>query len=190
MVRTSFYSQLQGVSGLIFVIYSLYFIIIAYASLSKGTFKDLKKSYQFSLVMTLVVIAGFLGLLLIQLRRNMRSDEDTLYISFISLVNVYMCTVAYLYSPAVDSLQDIQYKEARREHEHIMNQFYEQELPDISGRSESTSLSRSNNGVEKRRYMKRDKTEKAKEKLWESIIKETEDEASDDSSGDDDGERI
>jgi hypothetical protein len=71
-----------------------------------------------------------------------------------------------------------------------MNQFYEQELPDISGRSESTSLSRSNNGVEKRRYMKRDKTEKAKEKLWESIIKETEDEASDDSSGDDDGERI
>jgi hypothetical protein len=71
-----------------------------------------------------------------------------------------------------------------------MNQFYEQELPDISGRSESTSLSRGNNGVEKRRYMKRDKTEKAKEKLWESIIKETEDEASDDSSGDDDGERI
>jgi hypothetical protein len=44
------------------------------------------------------------------------------------------------------------------------------------------------NGVEKRRYMKRDKTEKAKEKLWESIIKETEDEASDDSSEDD--ERI
>ena len=71
-----------------------------------------------------------------------------------------------------------------------MNQFYEQELPDISGRSESTSLSRGNNGVEKRRYMKRDKTEKAKEKLWESIIKETEDEASDDSSGDDDSERI
>ncbi len=50
--------------------------------------------------MTLVVIAGFLGLLLIQQRRNMRSDEDTLYISFISLVNVYMWTVAYLYSPA------------------------------------------------------------------------------------------
>ena len=114
-------------------------------------------------------------------------NNETLYISFITLVNVYMWTVAYLYSPAVDSLQDIQYKEARREHETIMNQFYEQELPDISGRSESTQMSRGN-GVEKRRYMKRDKTEKAKEKLWESIIKETEDEASDDSSEDD--ERI
>ena len=114
-------------------------------------------------------------------------NNETIYISFITLVNVYMWTVAYLYSPAVDSLQDIQYKEARREHETIMNQFYEQELPDISGRSESTQMSRGN-GVEKRRYMKRDKTEKAKEKLWESIIKETEDEASDDSSEDD--ERI
>ena len=106
--------------------------------------------------------------------------------AFISLVNVYMWTVAYLYSPAVDSLQDIQFKEARREHENIMNQFYEQELPDISVRREVTR--QSSNGVEKRRYMKRDKNEKAKEKLWESIIKETEDEASDDSSDDD--ERI
>jgi hypothetical protein len=34
--------------------------------------------------------------------------------------------------------------------------------------------------------MKRDKTEKAKEKLWESIIKETEDEASDSSDDNDD----
>jgi hypothetical protein len=173
------------VSGLVFFLYACYFIIIAYASLSQGTFKDMKKSYQFSLVMTLVVIAGFLALLTIQ--QYDLDNNETLYISFITLVNVYMWTVAYLYSPAVDSLQDIQYKEARREHEHIMNQFYEQELPDISGRSESTSSSRGN-GVEKRRYMKRDKTEKAKEKLWESIIKETEDEASDDSSEDD--ERI
>jgi hypothetical protein len=73
--------------------------------------------------MTLVVIAGFLALLTIQ--QYHLDNNETLYISFITLVNVYMWTVAYLYSPAVDSLQDIQYKEARREHEHIMNQFYE-----------------------------------------------------------------
>lgn len=66
MSRTSFYSRLQAVSGLIFVLYTGYFFIIAYASLSQGTFKDMKKSYQFSLIMTLVVIAGFITLLLIQ----------------------------------------------------------------------------------------------------------------------------
>ena len=75
----------------------------------------------------------------------------------------------------MDSLDDIQFKEARREHEHIMNQFYEQELPDIKAAQKETK------GPEKRRYMKKDRQEKAKEKLWESIIKETEDEASSDS---------
>ncbi len=52
-------------------------------------------------------------------------SNTTLYVAFISLVNVYLWVIAYLYSPAVDSLDDIQFKEARREHEHIMNQFYE-----------------------------------------------------------------
>ena len=42
-------------------------------------------------------------------------------------------------------------------------------------------------GPEKRgRYLKRDPKEKAKEKLWDSIVKETEDEASSGSSEDDD----
>lgn len=88
-----------------------------------------------------------------------------------------------------------------------MNQFYEQELPDItrvdtsehpineegSGKSKKSNekkggaQSNSNTGVEKRRYMKKDKQEKAKEKLWESIIKETEgeDESSDTSEEED-----
>ncbi len=69
--------------------------------------------------MTLVVIAGSITLLLIQ--QYHLDNNEILQVSFDSLVNVYMWTVAYLYSPAVDSLQDIQYKEARREHEHIMN---------------------------------------------------------------------
>ena len=110
--------------------------------------------------------------------------------------------IAYLYSPSVDSLEDLQFKQARKEHEHIMNQFYEQELPDITnhttdaaedsterltaGRSkEKTGIMVKGNGVEKRRYMKKDPKEKAKEKLWESIIKETEDEASSSDSSDD-----
>lgn len=118
-----------------------------------------------------------------------------------------MWLVAFLYSPAVDSLEDLQFKQARKEHEHIMNQFYEQELPDISSQRTaaaagttlelSTTLQTeegevkggaSSGGPEKRnnkRFMKKDKQEKAKEKLWESIIKETEDEASDSSEDED-----
>ena len=43
-------------------------------------------------------------------------------------------------------------------------------------------------GAEKRRYLKKDPHQKAKEKLWESIIKETEDENSSDSSEEEDHE--
>lgn len=49
-----------------------------------------------------------------------------------ALFNIYMYIIAYLYSPSVESLEDLQFKQARKEHEHIINQFYEQELPDIS----------------------------------------------------------
>ena len=65
MSQTSFYSQLYSLSAFTFVLYAGYFVIISYASLSQGTFRDMKKSYQFSLVMTLFVIAGFLSLMFI-----------------------------------------------------------------------------------------------------------------------------
>ena len=134
----------------------------------------MKKSYKFSLILTFAVILAFI--LLMMLQGGLATQHNTtLYVSFLALVNLYLWLSAYLYSPAVDSLDDIQFKEARREHEHIMNQFYEQELPDIKAAQKETK------GPEKRRYMKKDRQEKAKEKLWESIIKETEDEASSDS---------
>lgn len=78
-----------------------------------------------------------------------------------------------------------------------MNTFYEQELPDItnstnvvkSGRAGLQAVPTQTPTVEKRgRYMKKDPQLKAKEKLWESIIKETEGE--DSSSGDDDEHQI
>jgi hypothetical protein len=66
MSQASFYSHLYSFSALTFVFYGGYFLIISYASLSQGTFRDMKKSYQFSLAMTLFVIAGFLSLMFIQ----------------------------------------------------------------------------------------------------------------------------
>ncbi len=55
-----------------------------------------------------------------------------MFVAFYSMINIYMYIIAYLYSPSVGSLEDLQFKQTRKEHEHIMNQFYEQELPDIS----------------------------------------------------------
>ena len=66
MSQASFYSNLYSVSAFIFILYAGYFVIISYASLSQGTFRDMKKSYQFSLVMTLFVIAAFLSLMFIE----------------------------------------------------------------------------------------------------------------------------
>lgn len=73
-----------------------------------------------------------------------------------------------------------------------MSQFYEQELPDISKDMDSSREQLSGgenqhlnkrNSLEKRRYMRKNPEQKAKDKLWESIIKETEEE--DDESSDD-----
>ena len=116
-----------------------------------------------------------------------------MFVAFYSMFNIYMYIISYLYTPAVDGLEDLQTKQTRKEHEHNMNQFYEQELPDISKDNDtsrdsinSKDLTKMNKGssVEKRRYMKKDPAQKAKDKLWQSIIKETEEE--DDDSSDDD----
>ena len=79
-----------------------------------------------------------------------------------------------------------------------MNTFYEQELPDITSSDPTVKSARAGLqavptsstltkqvGPEKRgRYMKKDPQVKAKEKLWESIITETEEEDSPDTSDD------
>ena len=72
-----------------------------------------------------------------------------------------------------------------------MSQFYEQELPDISRDSTLNSERDADHhgkykGVAdtRRRDLKKDPVQKAKEKLWESIVKETENDDGDESSDD------
>jgi hypothetical protein len=150
-----------------------------------------------------MLLVIFISLFALLAQNHTQTKKATLHVAFTGIFNVYMWLVAFLYSPALDSLEDLQFKQARKEHEHIMNQFYEQELPDITHRSgggaAGTTLELSSTlqteegeqksgGPEKRsvkRFIKKDKQEKAKEKLWESIIKETEDEASDSSEEED-----
>eukprot|EP00347_Sterkiella_histriomuscorum_P006317 403353220 len=184
----SFYSSLQICSVVLFLLYSSYFVIVAYVAFFQ--IKEMKKSYKFSLYMTFGVILFCISIMLFNGYRQTQNDT-VMFVAFYAMFNIYMFIIAYLYSPSVDSLEDLQYKQTRKEHEHIMNQFYEQELPDISKDLDSSRQSltndrkkkASNGSAEKRRHLKKDPAQKAKDKLWESIIKETEDE--DDSSSDD-----
>ena len=57
----------------------------------------------------------------------------TIFISVYALFNIYMYLMAYLYSPIQD-LSSGEYSESANkssDHDTIMNQFYEQELPEI-----------------------------------------------------------
>lgn len=72
-----------------------------------------------------------------------------------------------------------------------MKQFYESELTDISIHEENKVNEHSNRkkgmnlaAEKRRREMKKDPQEKVKDKLWESIIKEAENDDGDDSSDD------
>ena len=138
-----FYSVMQIISVILFLLYSSYFVIIAYVAFFQ--LKDMKKSYKFSLFMTFGVILASIALIILEGYSSTQNNSKITYfpsyfliciaiifVAYSGLFNIYMYMIAYLYSPSVNSLEDIQFRQARKEHEHIMNQFYEQELPDIS----------------------------------------------------------
>lgn len=90
-----------------------------------------------------------------------------MYVSMYSLFNIYMYLISYLYAPASDGMDDMQYNQTRKEHEHIMNQFYESELPDISKENYTSKhepkRGKYKNVDKRRRDQKKDPKEKAKE---------------------------
>jgi heme/copper-type cytochrome/quinol oxidase subunit 2 len=137
-IESSFFSALQMLFIILIGLYASYFVLVAYVSFFQAnTFRDMKHSYKISLLLTFGVIAACITLLIANAYTTHQHEGLLKYVSFTALLNLYIWLVAYLYSPAVDSLEDIQFKQARKEHEHIMNQFYEQELPDISRNNET-----------------------------------------------------
>jgi hypothetical protein len=44
-----------------------------------------------------------------------------MFVAFYSMFNIYMYIISYLYAPSIDGLEDLQMKQTRKEHEHIMN---------------------------------------------------------------------
>lgn len=71
----------------------------------------MKKSYKFSLFLTVGVICVCIVLMLCQgYSASASSGTPSLYVAFIALLNIYMYVIAYLYAPSVDSLDDLQFK--------------------------------------------------------------------------------
>lgn len=100
----SFYSLMHLISILLFVLYSSYFVLVAYISFFQGSLRDMKHSYKISLLLTFSVIILFLVLTLLQAYSSDLSVSPSLHVAFLSLVNFYMYLIAYLYSPSVESL--------------------------------------------------------------------------------------
>lgn len=120
----------------ILVLYATYFALVAYISFfQSASFKEMKHSYKVSMIMTLAVIVACAVVIGLITEERDVNTKATLGVALTALLNIYLYLIAYLYSPAMESLEDIQLKHARKEHEHIMNQFYEQELPDITHRT-------------------------------------------------------
>mmetsp|Transcript_10744 Transcript_10744/g.10865 ORF Transcript_10744/g.10865 Transcript_10744/m.10865 type:complete len:120 (+) Transcript_10744:955-1314(+) len=118
-----------------------------------------------------------------------------------------MYVITYLYSPNLESLEELQMKQTRKEHDQIMKQFYESELTDIAAGEKETDetlgerdgdssreiIKHKGNGMnssveKRRREMKKDPMEKAKQKIWDSIIKEQDGEEEQESSEDEEHE--
>jgi hypothetical protein len=110
----SLYSTLSIVSIVLLLMYSSYFVIIAYVAFFQ--ISDMKKSYKFSLYMTFTVI----GLSIVIMMLNGYSNHNdskynlpllnclaVLYVAMYSLFNIYMYIISYLYSPFFDGLDDI-----------------------------------------------------------------------------------
>mmetsp|Transcript_13014 Transcript_13014/g.9423 ORF Transcript_13014/g.9423 Transcript_13014/m.9423 type:complete len:83 (-) Transcript_13014:313-561(-) len=78
--------------------------------------KEMKKSYRFVLVMTIIVIVISIGSLLFLFQVG-SSNDTVLYVSIYALFNIYMYVITYLYSPNLESLEELQMKQTRKEHD-------------------------------------------------------------------------
>jgi len=117
-------------SMILIFLYSSYFVIVAYTSIF--SIKEMKKSYRFVIIMTFIVMCVSIIIMLLNGFTAASYSDTTMFVSLYALFNIYMYIIAYLYSPSIEGLEDLKYNKNRVEHEHIMSQFYESELPDIS----------------------------------------------------------
>lgn len=123
-----------------------------------------------------------------------------LFLSLLTLFNFYVILIAHLYSPVTgdesEGSENYDIPTAEKERRQIMNAFYETEMKKedhavnetVSYDEETDSLA--TGLTSHRRDIKRPQREKAKDKIWESIVSQVEREAQEEGSSSDDDERI
>mmetsp|Transcript_16109 Transcript_16109/g.27220 ORF Transcript_16109/g.27220 Transcript_16109/m.27220 type:complete len:299 (+) Transcript_16109:1033-1929(+) len=141
-----FYQGLYSSGVFLFIAYIIYFGMIEYQAWA--TIKQLKKTYRFSLAITVITMAVSSALMLRNGQVSQRMDV-TLFLSLYSLFNFYVYLIAYLYAPAPimgikgsreaggRSHEDL---ESDRERQQIMNEFYETELNEMNEDSVDNEL--------------------------------------------------
>lgn len=194
-------TSVKALSWILFcllIIYSLYLIGITMKACA--AIRRLKESYKFVIGMTLIVIAtcvfflSFLGL------QKYVSTTTSIFklLSIEALLNLYIYVIAYLYSPCVMSSTSRVRAHKENEHRQIINQLYEQELPEMPTMRDDTEgyqdrnigdyqvdSRRDSQGDGKRREFKVDPDQEKKNKIWEQIEKEAEDDEDEDKDSDD-----
>lgn len=105
-----FYSTVRVISIILIALYASYFVLVAYVSFFQAnTFREMKKAYKISLLLTFGVISACIALLIAN-GFSPRVSGPLKFVSFTALLNLYLWLIAYLYSPSVDGLEDIQFK--------------------------------------------------------------------------------
>lgn len=102
-----FYSTVRVISIILITLYASYFVLVAYVSFFQAnTFREMKKSYKVSLLLTFGVMSACIALLIAS-GYSPRVSGPLKYVSFTALLNLYLWLIAYLYSPSVEGLEDI-----------------------------------------------------------------------------------
>ena len=195
------YSCLQSFGIGVITLYSVYFCMIL--SRAMVVIKNLKKSYRYSMFLTLFTM---LVSMLIMYNNGQASQRMSppLFLSLLTLFNFYVILIAHLYSPimgeeaAAIGSHNYDIPAAEKERRQIMNAFYETELKteeETHETNQSINYDEETDSLAKgltshRRDIKRPSKDKAKDKLWESIMSQVEKEAQEDGSSSDDNERI
>jgi hypothetical protein len=129
----------------------------------------------------------------------------SLFVALYTLFNFYLYFIAFLYQPCSEGVNrkyggpkgdSKEAMDTDRERQHIMNEFYQTELNDMNDtleedpeignyspvKQESAEKTKDSS---RRRDLKKAPEEKAKERLWETLVKEAEDKEGESDSDDD-----
>jgi hypothetical protein len=191
--------SLRKLSWLLFFLLGIYGIYLAAITARALTaIRRLKESYKFVIGFTMGVITVCVAVLaLMGLQRYVSmSSSVAKVVSIEAILNLYIYASVYLYSPCKMTPTSRLNRQKAHEHRQIINQLYEQELPEMpTMRDDGDNGFQDRNTDEyqiqnehepRRREFKVDPEQEKKQKIWEAIQKQAQDEDGEDDDSDED----